>query len=150
MASERTNTINKRIYERNIPSKELQPYLDVRPTPTKYALFPIIDLRRPYNVGFPEYPTFNNEKEFNPGDKSPWSEYASNINIESELRNEYNRYEKCGINVYIPDSHSSLYEIKVPRKKEIIEPIKKFMPPKTFSVPNFDGNIFMNNTRLQR
>jgi hypothetical protein len=113
-ASERTNSINKRIYERNIPSQQLQAYLDFRATPTKYALFPVVDLRAPVITPFYRCETFNNEKIFNPGDKSPWSEYASNINVESSLRNEYSRYQKCGYNVYIPDSHSSLYHNNIP------------------------------------
>ena len=33
---------NERIYNRNIPSQMLQPYLDVRPVMTKYSYFPIV------------------------------------------------------------------------------------------------------------
>jgi len=41
---------NKRIYDRNIPSQVLQPYLDVRPAMTKYSYFPIVDPRKELNV----------------------------------------------------------------------------------------------------
>ena len=44
---EQTNT---RIYDRNIPSQMLQPYLDVRPVMTKYSHFPIVDPRKELNV----------------------------------------------------------------------------------------------------
>ena len=44
---EETNT---RIYDRNIPSQMLQPYLDVRPVMTKYSYFPIVDPRKQLNV----------------------------------------------------------------------------------------------------
>jgi hypothetical protein len=35
------NITNMRIYDRNIPSQMLQPYIDVRPVMTKYSYFPI-------------------------------------------------------------------------------------------------------------
>ena len=41
---------NSRIYDRNIPSQMLQPYLEVRPVMTKYSYFPIVDPRKPINV----------------------------------------------------------------------------------------------------
>ena len=44
---EETNT---RIYDRNIPSQMLQPYLDVRPVMTKYSYFPIVDPRKELTV----------------------------------------------------------------------------------------------------
>ena len=41
---------NARIYDRNIPSKVLQPYVDVRPVMTKYSYFPIVDPRKEVQV----------------------------------------------------------------------------------------------------
>ena len=37
--------MNQELYERNIPSAPLQPYLDVRPVSTKYSILPIVDPR---------------------------------------------------------------------------------------------------------
>jgi hypothetical protein len=48
---------NNRIYDRNIPSQILQPYLDVRPVMTKYSYFPIVDPRKQINVPFMQLPT---------------------------------------------------------------------------------------------
>ena len=62
----RTQT-NTRIYDRNIPSQMLQPYLDVRPVMTKYSYLPIVDPRKQVNTRFEQMPTFNNTKMFNPG-----------------------------------------------------------------------------------
>ena len=68
---EETNT---RIYDRNIPSQMLQPYLDVRPVMTKYSYFPIVDPRKQLNVPLVVQPTFNPHTIFNPGNtQSPWS-----------------------------------------------------------------------------
>ena len=83
---EETNT---RIYDRNIPSQMLQPYIDVRPVMTKYSYFPIVDPRKNNSVPLTVQPTFNPHKVFNPGNTtSPWSGFASNVNTESELRNQ--------------------------------------------------------------
>ena len=85
---------NTRIYDRNIPSQMLQPYLDVRPVMTKYSYFPIVDPRKNINVPLTVQPTFNPHKVFNPGNTtSPWSGFASNVNTESELRNQI--YQGC-------------------------------------------------------
>ena len=37
---------NARIYDRNIPSQMLQPYIDSRPVMTKYSYFPIVTLEK--------------------------------------------------------------------------------------------------------
>jgi hypothetical protein len=80
---EQTNT---RIYDRNIPSQLLQPYLDVRPVMTKYSYFPIVDPRRELDTKLMQMPTYNVHTIFNPGNtQSPWSGFASNVNVESEL-----------------------------------------------------------------
>ena len=59
---EQTNT---RIYDRNIPSQMLQPYLNVRPVMTKYSHFPIVDPRKELNVKLEQMPTYNSEAVFN-------------------------------------------------------------------------------------
>jgi len=105
---EQTNT---RIYDRNIPSQMLQPYLDVRPVMTKYSYLPIVDPRKELNVKMVQMPTYNSQAVFNPGNtQSPWSGFASNINLESELRNQVFALQKCSQAVYVPDSNSDLYK----------------------------------------
>ena len=101
---------NQRIYDRNIPSQPLQPYLDVRPVLTKYSYFPIVDPRKEISVRLEQRPTYNSHQVFNPGNtQSPWSGFASNINKESELRNQIYALQKCSQAVYVPNSTSDLY-----------------------------------------
>ena len=105
------NTQNSRIYERNIPSKPLQPYLDVRAVSTKYSYFPIVDPRKLNSVKLMKAPNFNPHTIFNPGNtESPWSGFASGINKESELRNQIFALQKCSQSTYVPDSKSDLYQ----------------------------------------
>ena len=106
------NNINTRIYDRNIPTKMLQPYISNRPVMTKYSLFPIIDRRTPANIPLINCPTYNVETNFNPGtNPGPWSGFATNINLESELRNQVYALQKCSQSVYVPNSNSDLYQI---------------------------------------
>jgi hypothetical protein len=108
--SEIHNETNRRIYDRNVPSQMLQQYLDVRPAMTKYSYFPIVDPRKEVNVRMNQYPTFNPHTMFNPGNtQSPWSGFATNINTESELRNQIYALQKCSQAVYVPTSNSDLY-----------------------------------------
>ena len=50
---------NQRIYDRNIPSSVLQPYINVRPVMTKYSYFPIVDPRKKIDVPMKQVPTYN-------------------------------------------------------------------------------------------
>ena len=109
-ASIRTNDINERTYNRNIPSSQLQPYLDSRPVSTKFTVLPIIDFRQQSSVPMKQFSIYNSEQTFNPGnDKAPWSGFASNINKESELKNQLFALQSCNQSVYVPKSNSDLY-----------------------------------------
>ena len=87
---ERTQQLNSRIAERNIPSGPLQPQFSLRPVSTKYALLPIVDRQPKSNVPIKTLPTYNPAITFNPGSAfAPWSGFSTNINEESKLRNQY-------------------------------------------------------------
>jgi hypothetical protein len=147
---------NKRIYDRNIPSQMLQPYLDVRPVMTKYSYFPIVDPRKEISVPMEQMPTYNVNKVFNPGNTtSPWSGFASNINLESELRNQVYALQKCSQAVYVPNSNSDLYDYKF---KTVTQPNPHELLFQNESFSSFNPNpdaktvgsgIFLNSTRVQ-
>jgi len=147
---------NQRIYTRNIPSQMLQPYIDVRPVMTKYSYFPIVDPRKNISVPLQQMPTYNVHEVFNPGNtQSPWSGFATNINTESELRNQIYAIQKCSQSVYVPSSNSDLYAYKFhtktqPNPHELLfhnESFESFNPNPS---PGLCGSgIFYNNTRCQ-
>jgi len=147
---------NKRIYDRNIPSQMLQPYLDVRPVMTKYSYLPIVDPRKQTNVKLNQMPTYNVHSTFNPGNtESPWSGFASNINTESVLRNQIYALQKCSQSVYVPNSTSDLYDYTFKTKTQP-NPHDLLFAENRFSSfnPNPDDksigyNMFMNSTRTQ-
>lgn len=147
---------NRRIYDRNIPSEMLQPYIDVRPVLTKYSYFPIVDPRKELKVPMEQMPTYNVHKVFNPGNTtSPWSGFASNINKESELRNQIYALQKCSQSVYAPTSNSDLYQYKFKTEKQP-NPHELLFQKENF--PQFNPNpepeilgasAFNNSTRTQ-
>ena len=114
------STQNSRIYERNIPSQPLQPYIDVRAVSTKYSYLPIVDPRKNISVPLIRLPDYSPHKVFNPGNTtSPWSGFASNVNLESELRNQVYALQKCSQSVYVPNSNSDLYNYHFQTKTQV-------------------------------
>lgn len=154
---QRQQTVYLRSYMRNIPSQPLQPYLDSRPVLTKYSVLPIVDQRRTVNTPLKQQATYNVETAFNPGnDFGPWSGYASNVNKESELRNQIFALQSCTQAAYIPSSESSLYDVRWNNNAHIQQPFpdlfleQQFAPTK----PSYDANmigycLFNNATRQQ-
>ena len=147
---------NQRIYDRNIPSQILQPYIDVRPVMTKYSYFPVVDPRKPINVPLQKMPAYNVNTTFNPcNTKSPWSGFASNINTESELRNQIYALQKCSQAVYVPTSNSDLYTYKfqTPKKPNPFQLLSQEQSFDDFNpnpAPRLCGTaLFMNSTRCQ-
>ena len=151
---EQTNT---RIYDRNLPSQMLQPYIDVRPVMTKYSYMPIVDPRKELSVKLQQMPTYNTSAVFNPGNtQSPWSGFAANINLESDLRNQVYALQKCSQAVYVPSSNSDLYVNAAPNKTGSQQPHSLLFQNERFSDfnPNPDSRIvgsgiFYNSTRTQ-
>ena len=149
--------MNKKLYERNVPSQKLQQYLDVRPVMTKYSYFPIVDPRRKIKTEFEVMPTYNVHNVFNPGNtESPWSGFASNVNVESELRNQIYALQKCSQSVYVPESKSDLYDYKFMPTNKVEQPHSLLFKHDEFNKfnPNSFSNdvgysLFNNSTRTQ-
>ena len=154
-ASEKTNTINYRTYIRNVPSQNLQPYLDARPVSTKYSLMPIVDPRKPEDIPLKQMATYNVNNIFNPGnDFGPWSGYASNVNNESILRNQIYALSDCSQSVYIPNSNSDLYKLHW-KEQHLDQPFPDLFRKQTFStndhlVSNELGYALFNNATRQQ
>jgi hypothetical protein len=152
---EQTNT---RIYNRNIPSQPLQPYLDSRPVLTKYSIMPIVDPRKQIDVPLIQLATYSPHAIFNPGnDFGPWSGFSSNVNHESELRNQIFALQSCSQATYVPSSKSSLYEVKWQNKaKSMSQPFpdlfkkEEFLPTNPNAYSEKIGYALFNNATRQQ
>jgi hypothetical protein len=155
--SQKQVTTYYRSYIRNLPSQHLQPYLNSRPVPTKYNILPTVDSRKQIEVPLIQQSTYSQETVFNPGNsKGPWSGYASNINHESELRNQLYALQESSQAVYVPSSKSNLYNINWKNKEENNQPFPHLFKSQDFFP--FDANphsdiigyaLFNNATRQQ-
>jgi len=97
---------NTKIYLRNIPSQPLQPYFDPRPVVSNK---PTTEYRKE-EISIQGYPKYNPQDVFSPGnDTAPWIGFATNVNIESELRNINYSMQKGTQAYYVPSSNSDLY-----------------------------------------
>jgi hypothetical protein len=121
---DRVEGLNQRIFDRTSTDAPLAPNFSPRPTSTKYARFPVVDLRTPATVPIDRAPTFNPCQEFNPGNnRGPVSGFLSNINTESDIR-----FQPCvpikanDVRVFVPSSESDLYKVVVPQTRPQTQP----------------------------
>ena len=114
--NERVDELNYRMATRHFPDSPLQPNFDPRSMPTKYALFPIINRRKPMNEPVVPYLDYNQTANFNPGShRAPPSGYVNNVDLENQLRNQHFALQHgADQGVYIPSSNSDLYRVSVP------------------------------------
>ena len=111
---DRVEELNKRIGSRNNIEKKLEPNFDLRPTSTKYDHFPVLD-KQP-TPKKQDYETYKLSNQFYNGNaRAPPSGYFSNIDLESNLRNQHFALQKgASQSVYVPTSESDMYKVKVP------------------------------------
>lgn len=153
---DQNNELNQRIFERNIPSQTLEPSFSSRPVSTKYTLLPIIDTNVKSSVPLKNYARYNTSQIFNPGTaQAPWNGFATNINLESSLRNQFFALQKANQAYYVPSSSSDLYNSNLLTNKDS-ESHKSLFKKEEFNSFNPNPNIqivgtsiFNNNTRCQ-
>lgn len=153
---ERTEELSRRMYNRNIPSGILQPQFSMRPVATKYDLMPVLDRHTPSTVPIKREPTYNVQKVFNPGtSQAPWSGFSANINVDSQLRNQFFALQSSAQAAYIPSTNSDMYQYEVyggnniqqqPFPYLFAKPDLETFNPNTFEIAK---NTFSNHTRQQ-
>lgn len=154
---ENQNIINQNIYQRNIPSENMQVSLPQRSVSTKYAHFPILDSRKESNVLLNYARPYDNNQMFFPGTRKPhFCGFAQNVDLESNLRNQFFALQKADQANYVPNSNSNMYENHINftttnknLDNELLfnnEDFDNFNP----NLSNKIGNeIFLNSTRVQ-
>ena len=148
-----TDSINTRIFARNIPTQMVQPYLSVRPAMTKYTFLPIVEPQIPSNKESTSFPTYKTSHTFFPSTCKPhFSGYATHVNHESELRNQIYALQRCDQREYVPDSSSDLYQYRHMNKSQTDEqpfPLLFASEQLACSQNNIqsDAQLFNNTTR---
>lgn len=148
-------TINDRIYSRNIPSTNLEPYLSDRPLNTKYVhLHNINTIQKQLNIQQiqhtldEKYKNYNMIEVFNPGTSAgPWSGYSSNIDTESILRDQEHRIP-CKP-TYLPNYNTSdLYTIHAPYAPQNIKEFP-YLPANIIQTNELKSNKSKENIQQQ-
>jgi hypothetical protein len=158
--NERVDQLNDRINTRQFPDSPLEPNFAPRSVPTKYALFPMINRRKPMQEPVIPYIDYNLSVNFNPGShRAPPSGFFNNVDTETILRNQTVALQKgADQGVYVPSSQSDLYNVRVPQGS-IQEPqphpslFSKFQfdqtPHANINGSNIGTDRFFNHTRTQ-
>tara|TARA_X000000950_G_scaffold279577_1_gene372581 strand:- start:524 stop:1063 length:540 start_codon:yes stop_codon:yes gene_type:complete len=154
---DRVEELNKRLGSRHNIEKPLEPNFNLRPTSTKYDIFPILD-KQPVPSTKKDYETYKLSNQFfNGNSRAPPSGYFSNVDLESNLRNQQFALQKgANQSVYVPTSESDMYKIKIPYSPS------EQPHPKLFTQPQFSKDLhdnvkndkigndkFFNHTRTQ-
>lgn len=149
------NSINDKIYERNIPSDNIEPLLSKHPLSTKYTKFLILKDNNTSN-SLDGYQDFNNYQTFYPGtSKPPFNGFSNSIDNESELRNQNKKLNKSDLHLWVPSSNSSLYKSSTNENNNYSGNNELLFNEERFNDfnPNYNLNIgsdiFNNSTRIQ-
>ena len=151
------NTINDSIANRNFPSNNLGMNFSFRPVNTKYTLMPTYNHPIESSVPINNSQVYDVTSTFFPGTRKPhFFGFATNVDKESTLRNQFFALQKADQVAYVPNSSSDLYENNITFSthnanldahllfKE--ESFNDFNP----NISNSIGNeIFYNSTRVQ-
>ena len=157
--NERVDEINNRILSRIACDVPLQANFDIRPVPTKYARFPVIDRIAQPKIDIKDRGDFLVSEQFAPvQSRGPVDGYFSQVNVESSLRNQFFAIQSAPQAAYIPSSNSDLYRVSM-AKPSIVEPQPHMglfdryqmdiLAPVRNADPNIGHKTFMNDTRVQ-
>ena len=139
---ERVDELNDRISQRLQSDVPLQPLYNPRLAMTKYAVFPMLDIRNPsVPTSIDSYLDYSTETSFAPiQSKGPVDAYIKHIDNESNLRNQYFAISSAPQSVYVPSSDSDLY-----RNRPVAGSINEEQPyPYLFADSVFDSSLHPN------
>jgi hypothetical protein len=117
----RVDELNDRILDRFHPDHALPPNFETRPMSTKYSLFPMLDKRMPPTVSIESNYDYSMETNFTPpvSATGPVNGFINNVNVESNLRNQFFALQKgADRSEYVPSSNSDLYKVTVVSRPE--------------------------------
>jgi hypothetical protein len=154
---DKNNAINSELFNRNFPSSNLTMNFPFRPVSTKYTLMPTINNVIKSVEPIKNYNMYDLSNTFFPGTRKPhFCGFASNVDKESTLRNQFFALQKADQSRYIPDSTSDLYETNIEQlpQKVNLDATLLFNETKFNDFnPNLSNSIghelFYNSTRVQ-
>lgn len=157
-ASHHKDLNSSRIYDRNLPTFTLEPYLSFTPIATKYNKIEHSSGKREQDLNthrMENRASYNPNMCFNPGSTAPWKGYSENVNQESVLRNQVYALQKCDQSVYVPNRNSDLYDYSL-GVQQVHQSHPLLFKEEQFGICNpnpqndkIGNELFMNHTRNQ-
>ena len=155
-SASRVDDLSNRMFARNMPSHDLQPNFDMRPVATKYTVMPVYDQYKPAAEPMRSYPVYSPHTVYNPGTAKPhFNGFASKVNVESTLRNQWFALQNAQQSVYVPSSSSDLYNTAIDYKPVLMphphlgDDYSTTFAPHNPNTMNLGRGIFENSTRVQ-
>ena len=154
---DKNNTTNRELFNRNFPSSGLTMNFSFRPVNTKYTLMPTVNTIIKSTEPINNYAIYDVSNTFFPGTRKPhFCGFASNVDKESTLRNQFFALQKGDRSRYIPDSTSDLYENNIENLANNVDLTNTLLFEETKFAdfnPNLSNSIghelFYNSTRVQ-
>ncbi len=151
------NSMNNSLANRNFPSNNLEMNFSFRPVNTKYTLMPTYNHPIESSVPINTSEIYDVSSTFFPGTRKPhFNGFATNVDKESTLRNQFFALQKADQGAYLPNSYSDLYENNINfitqannLETHLLfkeESFNDFNPNISSSIGN---EIFYNSTRVQ-
>ena len=155
-SADRVDELSNRMFARNVPSHDLQPNYDMRPVATKYTVLPVFDQYKPTTEAMRSYPVYSPSNVYNPGTSRPhFNGFASKVNVESTLRNQWFALQNAEQSVYVPSSTSDLYNTAIDYRPvmmphpHLAEDYSASLDPHNCNPMNLGRRVFENSTRVQ-
>ena len=153
----RLDELDSRLAERQFPDRPLQPNFGLRPVPTKYSHFPIIERRTQPTVPIMRQEMYNPATNFSPATSNgPVASYLANIDLETVLQNRHVALQHgADQGVYVPSSKSDLYGFAAVGRQEDMGERSMIFDKYTLATKGSDvarqvgQDRFHNNTRTQ-
>ena len=151
------NSMNNSLANRNFPSNNLGMNFSFRPENTKYTLMPTYNHSIESSVPINTSEIYDVSSTFFPGTRKPhFYGFATNVDKESTLRNQFFALQKGDRSRYIPDSTSDLYENNIENLANNVDLTNTLLFEETKFAdfnPNLSNSIghelFYNSTRVQ-
>lgn len=152
----RTQELNERIFGRNLATGPVDVAYGIPSISTKYTTLHVYDAPNNVPTQIVQAPVYNSSQNFLPGDRKPhWAGFSTNVDTESNLRNQFFSLQKCDQREYVPSSNSDLFKLNVETKND--NKMEHSLLFKNDEFDNFNPNtnnigndLFNNHTRVQR
>ena len=154
--NERTSELSQKMYERNVPTNELNISYSLRPVQTRFVHMPTNDYRKQSSEPCIKYPTYDTHTEFSPGSSLPFGGYQRAIDTESVLRDIIFPMQNGGQSKFIPGTNSDLFNtsyltqtntpVEMPNQLLFSQHQFEAFNPNTHNLGN---DTFNNSTRNQ-